>query len=67
MTDRSTATRGRSLPLRAIFAWPLALFVLGLVGLVSALTGDGWRDGLSWLALSAPVAAVIWAMRARRT
>lgn len=56
----------RSLPLRAIFAWPMAIFLLGIVGLVSALTGDGWRDGLSWLALAAPVAALVWAMRARR-
>jgi hypothetical protein len=67
MTDRQTASPRRSLPLRAIFAWPLALFTLGLVGLISALTGDGWRDGLSWLALAAPVAAVIWATRTRRT
>jgi len=57
----------RSVPLRAIFAWPLTIFLLGIVGLVSALTGDGWRDGLSWLALAAPVAAVVWAMRARRS
>ena len=52
----------RGLPLRVIFAWPAAIFVLGFVGLVSALTGDGWRDGLSWLALAAPVAALAWAM-----
>lgn len=65
MSDRRTPT-ARSLSLSTIFAWPLAIFLLGLVGLVSALTGDGWRDGLSWLALAAPVAAVIWAMRARR-
>jgi len=57
----------RSLPLGAIFAWPLAMFLLGLVGLVSALTGDGWRDGLSWLALAAPVATLAWAMQSRRT
>lgn len=56
----------RGFPLRAIFAWPLAIFLLGIVGLVSALTGDGWRDGLSWLALAAPVAALTWAMRTRR-
>ena len=31
MTDRRTASPRRSLPLRAIFAWPLALFTLGLV------------------------------------
>lgn len=56
----------RSLPLRAIFAWPAAIFLTGIVGLVSALTGDGWRDGLSWLALVAPVAALAWAMQTRR-
>lgn len=53
--------------LRSIFAWPLAIFVIGLAGLVIALTGDGWRDAASWAALSAPVAATAWAMRARRT
>lgn len=63
MTDRSKG----SLSLGSIFAWPLAIFLLGIVGLVSALTGDGWRDGLSWLALGAPVAVVVWAMRVRRT
>jgi hypothetical protein len=62
MTDR---TKGR-LPLRAIFAWPLAIFLLGLAGLVIALTGDGWRDAASWVALAAPVVAVAWAMRTRR-
>lgn len=51
----------------AIFAVPLALSLLGVIGLVSALTGDGWRDLLSWVALAVPVLAVLWAMRARRT
>ncbi|MHB9878079.1 hypothetical protein ACSMXM_00235 [Pacificimonas sp. ICDLI1SI03] len=55
------------LPLRKVFAWPLAIGVLGIVGLVSALTGDGGRDALSWLSLAAPVAAVAWAMRSRRS
>lgn len=62
MTDRTN----RRLPLRAIFGWPLALFLLGLAGLVVALTGDGWRDAASWAALALPVATVAWAMRARR-
>lgn len=53
--------------LSAIFAVPLALCVLGMIGLVSALTGDGWRDLLSWAALAVPVLAVLWAMRVRRT
>lgn len=51
---------------RRIFALPLLIAVLGLVGLVSALTGDGWRDWLSWAALALPVAVVIWAIRIKR-
>lgn len=51
----------------AIFALPLLIAVLSLVGLVAALTGDGWRDAASWAALAVPVAAVAWAMRARRS
>lgn len=53
--------------MRAIFALPLAIALLSIVGLVSALTGDGFRDALSWAALGVPVAAVGWAMKARRT
>ncbi len=52
---------------KRIFAAPLALGLLGLVGLLSALTGDGWRDALSWAALGAPVAVLAWALlRSRR-
>jgi hypothetical protein len=51
----------------AIFAVPLLIAVLTSVGLVAALTGDGWRDGLSWAGLAAPVLAVAWAMKVRRT
>jgi len=57
--------RSRSIP--AIFAWPLVIFAIGIAGLVIALTGDGWHDVAAWAALAAPIAAVIWAMRARRT
>ncbi|GAO80135.1 MULTISPECIES: hypothetical protein [unclassified Sphingopyxis] len=53
--------------LRAIFAIPLALALVSIVGLVVALTGDGVRDAASWAALAIPVLAVGWAMRARRT
>ena len=56
----------RARPLSAIFAVPLVIFVLGLAGLVIALTGDGWRDGVAWAALLAPVLAVAWARHARR-
>jgi len=37
-----------------------------LFGLVAALTGDGWRDVLSWAGLAIPLAATGWAMRAKR-
>lgn len=50
-----------------VFAVPLAIAVLSLVGLVAALTGDGARNALSWIALAVPVLAVIWAMRFRRS
>lgn len=53
--------------LRTVFAGPLALAVLSIVALVAALTGDGWRDALSWAGLAAPVLAVGWAMKTRRT
>ena len=52
--------------LRAIFAVPLLLALASLVGLVVALTGDGWRDAISWALLAIPILAVGWAMRARR-
>lgn len=38
-----------------VFAVPLAIAVISLVGLVSALTGDGLRNWLSWAALGVPV------------
>lgn len=55
------------LSLRRMFALPLAIALLSSVGLVSALTGDGWRDGLSWIGLAVPVFAVAWAIMIRRT
>ncbi len=62
-------SRRKSLPqsLRAIFAVPLAIALLSSVALVAALTGDGWRDALSWAGLAVPVATVAWAMKARRS
>lgn len=60
-------TRHRRQGLWAIFAVPLALAALTGIALVIALTGDGWRDVVSWVGLAAPVLAVGWAMRARRT
>lgn len=52
---------------RTIFAAPLVIGMLSIIGLVAALTGDGLRDALSWATLAVPVAAVIWAARARKS
>ena len=50
-----------------IFAVPIVIAALSLIGLLSALTGDGWRDALSWVALVIPVLATGWAMKTRRS
>jgi hypothetical protein len=51
---------------RKVWAVPLALVVLGGVGLVAALVGDGMLDTVSWLALGVPVLVILWAWRRRR-
>jgi hypothetical protein len=38
-----------------IFAAPIIVGALSVVGLVAALVGDGWWDALSWLSLTLPV------------
>ncbi|ETR78578.1 hypothetical protein X566_13590 [Afipia sp. P52-10] len=38
-----------------IFTIPAILAVLGGAGLVFALVGDGFWDGLSWITLSVPI------------
>ncbi len=43
-----------------IFRIPAILGVIGTVGLLSALIGDGAYDVLSWVALGLPVALVAW-------
>ena len=45
-----------------IFRWPLALAVLSLFGLLSALVGDEVYDLLSWLSLGIPLVllGVVW-------
>lgn len=68
MSVRSPSRRSvKRQGLRAIFAVPLLIAVLSTVGLISALTGDGWRDIISWLGLAVPVLAVFWAMKARKS
>ena len=52
--------------LRQVFAVPLLLAILTGIGLLSALTGDGWRDALSWLTLAVPLLVIIAAMGRRQ-
>jgi hypothetical protein len=40
---------------RQIFAAPMAVGALSVIGLVAALIGDGWWDVVSWLSLTLPI------------
>jgi hypothetical protein len=48
--------RPSHLNVRQIFAAPVAVAIVSLVGLLAALVGDGWWDAASWAALAVPVA-----------
>ncbi len=52
--------------IRSTFGLPTLIVLLSLAGLVLALTGEGWRDALSWAALSASPLAVVWAVTVRK-
>jgi hypothetical protein len=54
--------------LRQVFAAPMFLALLGIVGLISALLGDDLWDVLSWVALGVPVLAILhfWLRRPNR-
>ena len=53
MSGRSVFPKHRTLG--QIFAIPMLIGVMSVVGLVAALVGDGIWDGLSWLMLVAPI------------
>jgi hypothetical protein len=67
MKHAPTRRRPARKSLGAVFAVPLGIAALSTVALVSALTGDGWRDAVSWLGLATPVLMTAWAMAARRS
>jgi hypothetical protein len=47
--------------------WPIALATVTVVGLLSALLGDGVWDALSWVALGIPLGVCLFhGLRARR-
>jgi hypothetical protein len=51
----------------SVFAWPIALGLLGVIGLASALIGDNLWDALSWATLTAPILIIAWHIaRAKR-
>lgn len=45
----------RTQSLLRIFRWPLIIAASSLIGLLSALVGNGLWDGLSWIMLAPPV------------
>ncbi len=59
-------TRRRHFTLGEIFAVPLLLAAVTIVGLVAALLGDGWLDVLSWVGLAVPALVIPWALVRRR-
>jgi hypothetical protein len=65
MAINGSSRRGR-LSLRQVFAAPLTIAVLSIVGLISALVGDDLWDVLSWPTLAIPVAVILccWLRRA---
>jgi hypothetical protein len=48
-----------------VWSAPIVLGVLGSIGLVSALVGDGFYDAASWATLGLPVVVIIWAVMRR--
>jgi hypothetical protein len=53
----------RSTSFWRVFGVPILLGLVSAIGLLSALLGDGLCDALSWAALSAPIAIIIWHVR----
>lgn len=46
-----------------IFRWPTFIGAASVVGLASALIGDGWYDAVSWLSLGLTVVVMVVAYR----
>jgi hypothetical protein len=52
---------------RHVWAAPLAIALVSVIGLVAALLGDGLNDWISWIGLTIPLAVLLWAYLRRRT
>jgi hypothetical protein len=49
-----------------IFAAPIVVGALSVVGLVAALIGDGWWDALSWFSLTLPALLYLFFVMRRK-
>jgi hypothetical protein len=49
-----------TISLKKVYGTPLLLAVVTLIGLLSALVGDGFWDALSWFCLGMPVIVIAW-------
>lgn len=45
---------------RRLWAWPIALGLLSVSGLLTALVSDDLGDVWSWVGLGVPVAVIAW-------
>jgi hypothetical protein len=48
-----------AIPFKKVYC-PLLLSIVTLIGLISALVGDGFWDSLSWFCLGSPVIVIAW-------
>jgi len=49
-----------SFPFRKVYGAAIIIAVITIYGLLSALFGDGLWDEVSWVALSIPLAIIVW-------
>lgn len=49
-----------------LWAWPIALGLLSVGGLVGGLVADGWGDAWAWIGLGIPVLVLGWHLRRHR-
>jgi hypothetical protein len=47
-------------PFRKVYGPAIAISVITIYGLFSALLGDGIWDELSWVVLAIPLAIIVW-------
>ncbi len=62
--SRQSASRNRR-SLWRIFATPIGIAIASLIGLASALMGEGAWNLIAWLGLGIPVLAMVYALRYR--